>query len=149
MARRDDDKQGVTADDRRMGELNLELKALMLEATKLRDRKEALGKELEEIEQRQRELSGGFRGFGEIKSKRAEIKTLELEIADKQKPRVIWTDGTTSDEQIVDKVTPKRIFVRTIGRERADQYVRATGERVGGWSGAKKIDLQAMEITPE
>lgn len=129
--------------------LKAEYADLVQEAKDLRDRKNKLDDELKEVEDRQRALAGGYHRSGLVRQKKAEIERFERIQEQKKKPRVIWTDGTTSEDKIVEKVTPKRIFVMDIGGTRATQYVRKTGEQVSAWSGAKKIDLDAMEISRE
>lgn len=132
-----------------MSEMNVEeakaaLQLLEHEVVALRQRKNELEAELQTIDNRLRVLQGGFRGTGELSAARLRVKQAEREEADAKGRLVVWGDSqpygaTEAKPYIVDKITPKRIYVRRQGQERAEFYNR-DGTTDSRWCNAK-IDL--------
>jgi predicted nuclease with TOPRIM domain len=125
------------------------LEGLIDESDALLREKKRLHRKMCEVSDRLLELHGGLSRYGEIERARDKVAKKKREIEDEGKPSVLWTDGTTSEETIIRKVTKKRIYVSERGKTCSTQYVRATGEQVSKWSSSKTIDIKAMGITPE
>lgn len=103
--------------------------------------------EAKALEKRAEQLDGGFWGrdkggglIGRAAEKVAELKHIA---AQKLLPKVVFLkkSGWSRDdaEYVVEKVTPKRIFVQQIGCTRSQQYDR-DGKEI---SGSGTIDMKA------
>jgi hypothetical protein len=121
-------------------EAKAELELLRQEVAVLNVRLVALKDEQQQIEERLYEIHGGFRGYGEMSRARQKVKVEERAARDatlrlvvwKVEPSTHWNDKSP-EPYVVDKVTPKRIYVRRRGEERADYYVKdgTTGKSYG------------------
>jgi hypothetical protein len=110
------------------------LQALKAEAHTLSQRKRELHDEIDQIEHRIHQLYGGFGGWGEIKQAKEAIKLAELKERDKVARLVVWSveparylHGGNDEPFIVDKVTPKRIYVRRRGETNSEYYNKDGG----------------------
>lgn len=85
----------------------------------LQNRKVELEKELKEIEQELRGYMSSSWSWGKIKYKEQELKTIKLIEESEYLPKPILHLGDENDKYRIFKVTPKRIYIRTIDKERA------------------------------
>lgn len=100
------------------------LQALSDEARMLEESIKNLENQLESAKTRLRELDGGFMGKGLIQDAIKKVADIRRFIDDKQKQPVIWRDGFAPDttDYVVDRVTPKRIYVKRIGGVGTQQF---------------------------
>ena len=104
----------------------------------LESEKEKLTKEMEEL--------AGF-GFGVRRNSgilgkiRRDLQDAKLRLEDVDKLVVVYTDGT-SGEDIVAKVTAKRIYVGQPGQRRGYTIYHKTGKPVSEWV-RQEVDLTA------
>jgi len=115
-----------------------EVANLQLELTQLREKKKELEQQAKDADQRIRQLVGFYSSRGLIGQAERRVKTAEREARDAVGRLVVWITppwriGKDDKPYIVDKVTPKRIYVRRQGNERADFYEKdgTTGTRYG------------------
>lgn len=129
-----------------MNEIEQAEETLRLLKKELVDVKQKL-EEAKALEKRAEQLDGGFWGrdkggglIGKAAEKVAELKHIESQ---KSMRRVVFLKkpGWSREEAefVVEKVTPKRIFVQQIGNKRSDQYDRE-GNAIGGYG---VIDMKA------
>lgn len=85
----------------------------------------------------------GWEGYsgGLISRVEGEIKLLKLKLSHCDKLVVVWSDGKESDD-IVAKVTAKRIFVSKPGCSFSDTYNK-DGTPVAKWAYCRNIDIEA------
>lgn len=117
------------------------LAALEVELAETLTRKDALQLELEAAERRIRQLRGSHHGYGEIPLARGRVKECEQIEADESMPKAM----ILGVPYVIDKVTPKRIFLRKAGGSDVSQYDR-DGRPVAQWglSLDNRIDVVAI-----
>lgn len=109
----------------------------------LQEKRKELEQQTKEVEARIREIYGGFSRNGLLLQAERSVKIAEREARDRYARLVVWVtapwDRSDDKPYIIDKVTPKRIYVRRRGQERADYYEKdgTTGTRYG----KEQIDL--------
>lgn len=101
--------------------LNEQLEQLQAELDRLYQERQLVLSRCAEIDARLRELHGEWGHGGLIKQTRARIRQAELLAADDKAVAVVWDVPPAQWRQgprryIIDKVTPKRIFVREAGK---------------------------------
>ena len=112
-----------------------EVENLRLELSQLREKKREMTRQVEEADKRIRELVGFYSSRGLIGQAERELKRAEREAKDATARRVIWVTepwGRTGDKPyVVDKITPKRIYVRRMGNEKSSRGARR--DRLDNW----------------
>lgn len=101
----------------------------------LKNRQTELEKELKEVEQELRVYRSTSWSYGRIKYKEAELEIVKLiEESDNLPIPVFKNEGwRTNDTYRIFKVTPKRIYIRTINKERAsisEEFINKDGSDV-------------------
>jgi hypothetical protein len=100
----------------------------------LKDKKVSLEKELNQIEQELRSYQSTSWSSGRIKYKEAELEKVKLIEKSENLPHPIFNDGDVGDKYKIFKVTPKRIYLREINKERMtilEEFVNKDGS---GWN---------------
>lgn len=125
--------------------IEAELAQLQFDAARIRTEMQHNGKMLITLREQHQKIIGGpySRGDGEIAAKIRELKKAQCYNADLNRPRVVWVKKRERDQVwVVDKKTPKRIFIRRMGSQgRAEQFT-LDGRRL--WQGAKvEINVEA------
>lgn len=123
------------------------LKVLQAEVVVVRRRIKEVEEELGRLKTRSLALHGSvYGGGGELYFASQRLKQAELEATDAVARKVMWVDNKQPYQDvyekfgyIVDKITPKRIFVRCVGHERCYQYNK-DGTVVSGYKDAS-IDI--------
>lgn len=128
-----------------VAEAQAALKVLEDEVVALRKRKETLSAELQAVDHRLHQLTGGWSGTGELANARAKVTQAQREEQDAAARLVIWEvepySHSNTKPYIVVKITPKRIYVRPQGVSRA-QYYNRDGLSESSWE-KSKIDVAA------
>lgn len=83
----------------------------------LKNKKIELEQELKEVEQELRYYRSSSFSYGRIKYKEQELKTIKLIEESENLPKAVLDSGEESDDYRIFKVTPKRLYIRTINRE--------------------------------
>lgn len=103
----------------------------------LKNRRIELEKELKEVEQELRVYTSTSWSYGRIRYKEFELETVKLIEESEELPTPILHFGDLSDTYRVFKVTPKRIYIRTIDKERAtisEDFINKDGSDVWKFS---------------
>lgn len=105
-----------------------ELDSLKSEWTYLQQERKHLEDTLKEIEARSKELHNIWLADGLIYQAERRLAKAQLKAEDENARLVVWKAGQphwTRDRQyVVSKVTPKRIYIRAKGNDRAEFYGR-------------------------
>lgn len=103
------------------------IESARVELRQTQERLRAIADEEKTLKKREQQLGGAFgNSRGDIFFMEKHLETIDRFIGDQTKPKAHLTEGkrwqSDDEEWIVDKVTPKRIFLRQKGRERVDLY---------------------------
>jgi hypothetical protein len=126
-------------------EAKAKLDSLLAEERSLRKERDAIEARASEIIGRLSELAPSFGGWGEIRAAKEALANAERDEADAKLPTVVfvgsppWSHGKEGGRWVVDKVTPKRIFIREAGSTVDKQYLH-DGTEPGSYQGSK-IDI--------
>lgn len=100
----------------------------------LKNRKIELEKELKEVEQELKVYRSTSWSHGRIRYKEAELERVKLIEESENLPSPIFTCRDVNNKYKVFKVTPKRIYIRSIDKERvsvSEEFVNKDGS---GWN---------------
>lgn len=84
----------------------------------LKNRKIELEKEIKDVEQELRSYRSSSWSYGTIRYKKIELETIRLIEESENLPKPILLEGELEDRYRVFKVTPKRIYLKTIDKEK-------------------------------
>jgi hypothetical protein len=130
-------------DDKRSSvEIRQELEDAKSRLKSLEGERERIEKRLAEVKPEIERLGGGFwgRGRGTINKLGDDLSLAMLREQDAEKPRVVFSKAPNwGSEYVVSRVTPKRIFLRSPGSKREEQYYK-DGTAV---SSSGVIDIEA------
>lgn len=108
------------------------LQVLEMERVALQRELSVARQQIKDIECRLRELVGSFSRTGLIARAKQDKDTTERMAKDSRARKVIWLTPRSwtrdrKQEWVVEKVTPKRIYIREPGSYRSSYYSRQTG----------------------
>jgi hypothetical protein len=130
------------SDKRSSVEIRQELEDSRAKLESLEGERDRIEKRLKEIKPEIERLGGGFFGRSDGRITRLEgyLSLALLCEEDAEKPRVVFSKAPSwGSEYVVSRVTPKRIFLRSPGSKREEQYYK-DGTAV---SGSSVIDIAA------
>jgi hypothetical protein len=113
---------------KKSGELKAQIIALEQLGLELRDEGDRIRHRLDEIGEELKEIYGAYSRWGKIKRLTVEYEEAKRIEDDADKPLPIWNipESYSSEEKIISRITPKRIFLRPRGSKHETSYDRET-----------------------
>jgi len=119
------------------------VKNLLKERERLKDELASAEATAKRVRERLREIDGGpFGGYGDLGHAKIALADAERVERDKTLPRVVWAEGfePQDGDWVLEKVTPKRIYVRKAGKTATELFSR-DGSHISSWQ-RWKIDVE-------
>lgn len=127
-----------------------EVENLTLEYAELKLKLSSLKIQVNETEARLHEIHGGFSRTGLLADAKLNLESAERVVRDSTRRLVVWEVSPfiggwyqSPEPYIIDKITPKRIYVRQRGEKQADYYDK------DGTNGYGNCKIDIIKTFPE